>query len=132
MDEHNLILNEIEDTGLFEVMTVPTPDVLSAMAHAADPKTRKLKKSFDEIARQVDKIAGRMGNRLFPDQVEGAIHLLSESGIVEKVTEGPLPTYRIAGYHRLAEIKSEIDERIAAGGQPFPHVPARRTNATQR
>ena len=125
MDEHNLIVGEIAASGLFEVMTPQAQQVLSAMAHAADPNTRELTLSVDQIVR-------RTGTSLFSDQVEGVIHLLSESGIVEKVSEGAPPTYRIAGYHRLVEIKSEIDARIAAGEQPFPHVDARRPNFKKR
>ena len=125
MDERNSILDEIAASGLFEVMTAQAQKVLSAMAHVADPNTR-------ELTLSVDKIARRAGNSLFPDQVDGVIHLLSESGIVEKVSEGAPPTYRIAGYQRLVETKSKIDARIDAGEQPFPHVAPRRTNFRQR
>ena len=121
MDERISILDEIAVTGLLDVMTAQAQMVLSAMTRAADPNTRELTLSVDRIAR-------RAGNSLFPDQVAAVIHQLCESGIVDKVPEGPPSTYRIPGYPRLDGAKSEIDARIAAGEQPFRPVAPRRPN----
>lgn len=115
MDERTSILDEIAVSGLFEVMPVQTQRVLCAMAHIADPSTR-------ELTMSVYKIAGQAGTSVFPDQVASVIQLLSESGIVEKVSEGPPPIYRIPCYQRLVETKSKIDARIAAEEQLFPYV----------
>jgi len=118
MDERISILDEIAVSGLFEVMPLQTQRVLCAMAHFADPSTRELTTPVHRIAMQ----AMQASSALFLDQVAGVIHLLCESGIVEKVSEGPPPAYRIPCYERLVEAKSKIDARIAAGEQPFPYV----------
>ena len=121
MDERTSILNEIAVSGLFEVMTAQAPPaiqaqrVLSAMAHFADPSTR-------ELTTSVYKIAWQAGTSVFPDQVPEVIQQLCDSGIVEKISKGEPPTYRVAGYQRLVEAKSKIAARIAAGEKPFPHV----------
>ena len=70
MDRHNFIPDEIAETGLFKVMTFPTPNVLFAMAHAADPDTRELTLSFAQIARLADKITKRAGIPCSPTRLE--------------------------------------------------------------
>ena len=125
MNEPTAIPDEIAAIGLFEVMTAQAWTVLSAMAAAADPNTR-------ELTLPVDRIAGRAGNSLFLDQVSGIIHFLSESGIVEKVSEDDPPTWRIPDCQRLVEARGKIDARVAAGEQPFPYVAPSRPNFRQR
>lgn len=131
MDERISILDEIAVSGLFEVMPLQTQRVLCAMAHFADPSTRELTTPVHRIAMQATQ-AMQASSALFPDQVAGVIHLLCESGIVEKVSEGPPPTYCIPCYERLVEAKSKIDARIAAGEQPFPHVAPGPTDFKER
>lgn len=125
MDEPITIPDEIAASGLFEVMTAQARTVLSAMAAAADPNTR-------ELTLPGDKIAGRAGNSLFPDQVAGIIHFLCDSGIVEKVSKDDPPIWRILDSLSLVEAKSKIDARIAAGEQPFPSVAPSRPNFRAR
>lgn len=115
MDERISILNEIAVIGLFKVMPLQTWRVLSAMTHFADPSNR-------ELTTSVYRIAGQAGTSVFPDQVPEVIQQLCDSGIVEKISEGEPPTYRVAGYQRLDEAQSKIAIRVAAGEQPFPHV----------
>ncbi|MCY3711106.1 MAG: hypothetical protein OXG26_19630 [Caldilineaceae bacterium] len=128
MDERNAILDEIVVSGLQEALPRRTYLVLSAMAFLADPDTR-------EVTKRVEEIAGKTRSMMlpdtiiFPDQVAGVIHQLCDSGIVEKVSEGDPPTYRVAAdYRRLVEVKEMIDK----GEQEFPHVEPNRPKFRQR
>lgn len=123
MNERNPILDEIAASGLFEVMppqTIQTQRVLAAMACFADPSTRELKTPVYKIAVKASSAAP--GTMIFPEQAAGMIRQLSEFGIVEKVSEGEPPTWRIPCRQRLVEAGSRITAKIATEEQPFPYV----------
>lgn len=115
MNERISILDEIAASGLFDVMPLQTQRVLAAMARFADPSTRELKTPAFIIAETASSAAP--GTRTFPNQVDKVIQQLCKSGILEKLSEGPPPTWRIACFQRLAEIK----ETIAGGELTLSH-----------
>ena len=126
MDERNSIINDLVVSGLSKVLPIQASKVLSAMAFLADPYTR-------EVTKRVDEIAGKTDTMMFPEQVAGVIRQLCESGIVERVSEGDPPTYRVAAdYGRLVEIEKEIGEMNARGEERFPYVAPSRTNFRER
>ena len=122
MNEPDPIVSDLVMSGLREAMKAQVPPapqalkVLSSMALLSDSNTRELTKRVDEIIGKARDII-LPDAIIFPEQVDGVIRQLCDAGIVEKVSEGDPPTWRVA-----ADYKSlgEVIAMIARGEQLFP------------